>query len=956
MKARNFSVRERTGLKLAVSASALVLAALGAVPAMAQQDASPQQGSSTDAADAAIIVTGTRIKGVAPVGSPVIPVGREEIEKLGVSTTNDALRKLPQIVNFGGNNEQQGGSIIQNTSLNSFAAKSINLRGLGTASTLSLVNGHRVAPQGANGQLFDADNIPAIALERIEVVADGGSAIYGSDAVGGVVNFIMRRPDNVFEVQARAGFADSVEEYIGSVAFGRRWSSGGFFLAYEYQNRTALEAADRPNLYNSDLSPYGGAPNPVLTNPGNVQFGSSFYGIPAGQNGTNVTLGKLTATPNRENAWIGADAIPSGKRHTVVGTFRQDFDDNVTFVADGLFSRRELTNRGIASTATLSVPNTNPFSPCAPGKVDDSATLNCPANGTLTVPYSFLEDLGPLTITGYEQIWSLSGGLEMKLSNDWNANVTTYYSENKGYSLATNQLNTNGLNRALGATVAGTTKPASVPFFNPFCDGQQFDCNSEATLALFRAQTELEVFNRSYGGSANIGGSLFRLPGGDVRVSVGGEIRFDYLFGNGQLSNTRTANVDTFAGVPTSNERDVRSVYAEAYVPLFGPDNARPGLEKLEFNAAVRYDRYSDVGSTTNPRFGVTYAPASGIQFRGSYGTSFRAPSLVDVNKYATAGFLPRTGSGSAVGLSPAAGSFQYVYPIGGNPDLKPETATTWSLGMDLTPELAKGFNFSLTYYNIVYKDKVDTAAYNAPIGAVLNSGAYDDFIVFNPVYFPSKTNQTLAQYVAYWNQITADPQLPVLGLVDPTTVIAIVDARRNNSGVVETDGFDVSLDYTLNGNGIDFRFGARANYVLHYKTSPVPGVALKDEVNHFGYPARFTGKVEAGVDIGGFSGTVFLNYVNSRTITRDFLPAAVPDQYQNIDPITTVDLSLRYNFGETGSMITNGLAASLNVLNVFDADPPLVVNAGGATPIRFDSSYSSSMGRYISFQLSKKF
>jgi iron complex outermembrane receptor protein len=950
-------VRKRLGVNLAISASAMVLALASWSPAMAQQEAaaSPQESAETD--DTEVIITGTRIKGVAPVGSPVIPVGRVEIEKLGVSTTNDALRRLPQIVNFGGNNEQQGGSIIQNTSLNSFAAKSINLRGLGTASTLSLVNGHRVAPQGANGQLFDADNIPAIALERIEVVADGGSAIYGSDAIGGVVNFIMRRPENVFEVQARAGFADSVEEYIGSVAHGRRWSTGGFFLAYEYQNRTALGAADRPNLYNSDLSPYGGAPSPVLTNPGNVQFSpSSVFGIPAGQDGTSLTLGDLTATRNRENAWIGADAIPSGERHTLVGTFRQGFHDSVTFVADGLFSRHELTNHGIASTATLSVPGTNPFSPCAPGKVDDSATLDCPASGILSVPYSFLEDLGPVTIEGYEQIWAGSGGLEMELSSNWSANLNAYYSENKGYSLATNQLNGNGLNRALGSTVQGTTKPADVPFFNPFCDGEQFNCNSAATLALFRAQTELEVFNRSYGGSANIGGSLFSLPGGDLRVSVGGEIRFDYLFGNGQLSNTRTANVGTFAGIPTSNERDVRSVYAEAYIPLFGADNARPGLERLEFNAAVRHDRYSDVGSTNNPRFGLTYSPALGIQFRGSYGTSFRAPTLVDVNKYATAGFLPRTGSGSAVGLSPADGSFQYAYPIGGNPDLKPETAETWSVGFDVTPELARGLNFSVTYYNIVYQDKVDTAAYNAPIGAVLNSGAYDDFIVFNPVYFPDKATMTLDQYVAYWNQITADPKLPVLGLVDPTTLIAIVDARRNNSGIVETDGFDVSVDHTLHGNGADFRFGARANYVLHYKTSPVSGVALKNQVNNFGYPARFTGRVEAGVDIGGFSGTAFLNYVNSRTITRDFLPAAVPDQYQNIDPITTVDLSLRYNFGGTGSMMVDGLAMSLNVLNLFDADPPLVVNAGGATPIRFDSTYSSSMGRYISFQISKKF
>jgi len=955
MNATKLPMHARTSLRFAVSTSILALGLAGLSSAFAQE---PQANESTANEDASIVVTGTRIKGVAPVGSAVVPVGREEMEKMGVSTTNDALRKLPQIVNFGGNNEQSGGSIIQNTSLNSFAAKSINLRGLGTASTLSLVNGHRVAPQGANGQLFDADNIPGIALERIEVVADGGSAIYGSDAIGGVVNFILRRPTNVFEVQARVGMADSVEEYIGSAALGRKWSTGGFFLAYEYQKRTALEATDRPDLYNSDMSPYGGSPNPILSSPGNVQFVSNGtpYGIPVGQNGQSVTLGSLSTTANRNNAWIGADAVPATQRHSVTGTFYQEMGDIVTFSADGIFSRRSLEANSVASTATLSVPSSNPFSPCNPSKVDNSSTLNCPANGTLLVPYSFVDDLGPVHATGYEQIWAISGGLDVKLGGTWNANLSGYYSENKGYSMTTGLLNTNGLNRALGATVAGTTKPASVPFFNPFCDGTQFDCNSADTLKLFNAFSELEVFNKTYGGSANIDGSLFSIGGGDVRIAVGGELRHDYLFGNGQLSNTRTDNVGVATGIPTDNQRDVKSAYGELLIPFFGPGNARPGLEQLEINLAVRYDHYSDVGSTTNPRFGINYSPINGLRFRGSYGTSFRAPSLVDVNPYATAGFLPRTGSGSTVGLSPANGSFQYVYPIGGNPDLSPETAETWSVGFDTTPELIPGLRLSMTYYNIVYTNKVDTAAYNAPIGAVLNSGAYDDFIVFNPVYFPSKTTQTLAQYVAYWNQITSDPNLPVLGLVDPTTVIAIVDARRNNSGVVKTDGLDMSIDYLLSGSWADFRFGAQANYVFAYKTSPVPDVALINQVNNFGYPARSTGRIELGIDKGGFSGTTFINYVNSRQITRDFLPTTVPDQYKKIAAYTTVDLSLRYGFGEDGSKLLDGVGVSLNVQNLFDAKPPLVVNAGGATPIRFDPSYSSSLGRFISLQVSKKF
>ncbi|MCW3836980.1 TonB-dependent receptor domain-containing protein [Sphingomonas canadensis] len=942
--------------RLCVSTSLLALGLSVASPALAQEAAQEEEGAAAQSGDA-IVVTGTRIQGINPVGSAVIPVGRDEIEELGVTTTNDALRKLPQVVNFGGSNDQSGGSVIQNTSLNTFFAKSVNLRGLGTASTLSLVNGHRVAPQGPNGQLFDADNIPAIALERIEVVADGGSAIYGSDAIAGVVNYIIRRPEDVAEVQFRAGFADSVQEYTGSVGFGRRWDTGGIFVAYEYQKRTALEADDRPDLYNSDLSAYGGGLNPLFSNPANVQFANNGtpYGIPAGQNGSAITLGSLTTTANRMNPWTGADAVPSGKRNTVVGSFEQELGASVKFKADGFFSRREYKLDGIPQTATLSVPNTNPFSPCAVGKADNSATLDCPASGTVLVPYNFLYDLGPATATGYEQLWSLSGGFDVDFGGSWHANLTGYYSEDEGDSRTDNLINGNGLNRALGATVAGTAKPAGVPYLNPFCDGSAFDCNSDATVDLFRAFTEIGSKFELYGFTGSVGGSLFSLPGGDVRVAVGGEYHHDFLSGTGQISNTRTDNVGVVTAIPVSNQRSVKSGYAEMFVPVFGSGNAIPGIERLEIDAAIRYDKYSDVGSTTNPKIGVNYVPVQGVTFRGSYGTSFRAPSLVDVNKYATAGFLPRTGTGTAVGLTPANGSFLYVYPIGGNPNLRPEQAETWSFGVDIAPEAISGLHASLTYYNIVYTDKIDTAAYNAPIGGVLSSGQYDDFIVFNPNYFPGKATMTLAQFVSYWNSITADPNLPYLGAPpDPTTIIAIVDARRNNSGVVKTDGLDFSFDYAIESPWATFNIGGQANYTFHYKSAPVPAAPLADEVNHFGYPARFAGRMEFGLQKDGFGATTFINYVNGRKITRTFLPASVPDQYLNIDSYTTVDLSLRYSFGD-GDSLLGGLKLSASVVNLFDAKPPLVVNTGGS-PIRFDPSYSSSLGRFFSFGISKKF
>ncbi len=939
-------LQARGALKLSLSASILAIAATCGTAAYAQD-------TEDQAADGpAIVVTGTRIAGTAPVGSAVIPVTREDLAKIGASTTNDALRKIPQIVNFGGSNDQAGGSVIQNSSLNSFYAKSINLRGLGTASTLTLVNGHRVAPQGSSGQLFDADNIPAIALERIEVVADGGSAIYGSDAIAGVVNFLMRRPQDTVEAQFRAGFADSVEEYIGSLALGKAWSTGGFFLSGEYQKRTALETADRPDLYNSDLSAYGAGANPFFSSPANVVIGGVPYGIPTGQDGSGVTLGDLSPNVNRQNQWLGGYGIPSGERYSAVGTFEQELGDSVTFKADGLFSRHEFLMKYGASFATLDVGPGNPYSPCAPGAPDDSATLNCPGNGRLSVPYSFINDLGPQSDTGYEELWSISGGFDVSLTDSWNANLTGYYSENRGNRLTENQVNTGSLVAAINAPTGG------LDFFNPFCDGDEFSCNSEATVDSFRAFTELGSRFKTKGVTATVNGSLFELGGGAVKVAVGGEYHKDSLAGTGLIGNTRTPNATIIdPGLPTYNTREVSSGYAELFVPVVGASNATPGIARLELDAAVRYDHYSDVGSTTNPKFGINYAPIEGLTFRGSYSTSFRAPTLVDVDMFATAGFLPRAGSGAAVGLSPANGTFNYIYQVGGNPTLKPETSESWSVGVDLSHELVPNLRASLTYYNLTYTNRIDTPAYNTPVGAALSSAAYADLVVLNPTYFANAT-MTQAQYNTFINDhVLHNPDgLGVFGPpLPPEAYIAYIDGRRQNGGVVETDGLDFQFDYVIPGDTVSFRLGAQANYILSFKTSPLPGVSLVDEVNHFGYPAQFTGRAEVGVDVGGFSGTAFVNHVGGREITRAYLPVTSPDQYLDIDAYTTVDLTLRYAFEDSESFITDGLALTVSAQNIFDVDPPLVVNTGG-TPIPFDPSYSSALGRFVSFTISKKF
>src|SRR5690606_12712905 len=155
------------------------------------------------------------------------------------------------------------------------------------------------------------------------------------------------------------------------------------------------------------------------------------YGIPGGQDGTGVSLGDLTTTVNRQNQWLGAYGIPSGERNSAVMTFEQELAPGITFKADGLYSRHEFEMRLASAFATLNVPNTNPYSPCFTGRADDSPTIDCPVNGTVSVPYSFLYDLGPQTDTGHEEIWGLSAGFDIALTDSWDINLLGYISENR---------------------------------------------------------------------------------------------------------------------------------------------------------------------------------------------------------------------------------------------------------------------------------------------------------------------------------------------------------------------------------------------------------------------------------------------------------------------------------------------------------------------------------------------
>lgn len=565
-----------TTIKFAALAatSALVLAA-PALGQTAQPVTDPVQAAGGDTPASEIIVTGSRIRGVAPVGSNVIGITADTIQREPVTSTSDLLRRVPQVVSLGAN--RNGGS-AQNGAANATRGAGINLRGLSTNATLLLYDGKRLPPQGTQGQYTDPSAIPAIALERVEVVADGASAIYGSDAIAGVVNFIPRRGFNGAEVRARAGIADGgySENQVAGV-IGRKWDSGSAMLAGEVTHNDPLRGWDL-DFYQDDNRYRGGRDLRVTNcNPGTITAGGKTYAIPAG-GVTQATAGSLVAGTTNKCFYNTLDTvIPEQTRYSVTGNIRQDLTPGIHLFADGLFSYRKGTIAGI-NTINATVTSANPFFVApAPGITSE------------TVAFSLVPVIGPDFNPYWGRTWNLSAGASADLFADWKA--TAYYAHGESADVADRRL---GINGAALTAALNDTNPATA--FNVFGGG-----NNPATIAKIRdnlfiitGRTKLDVVN------GQVDGTLAELPGGGLKLAAGAEWRKEYTFTDlttGQASGTQKSVAD-------AGSRTVKAVFGELFVPLFGSANAVPGFQELSLSLAGRYGTTAISAALRTPSWG----------------------------------------------------------------------------------------------------------------------------------------------------------------------------------------------------------------------------------------------------------------------------------------------------------------------------------------------------------------
>lgn len=848
-----------------------------------------------------VVVTGTKIRASAPVGSPIVQFTAEEIEKTGYAQSSDLMRSLPNVFNLGADESRIGTGYVQNAGANVTAANGINLRGLGTEATLVLVNGRRLPPGGQGGNLIDPNVFPILAVQRMEVVADGASAIYGSDAVAGVMNLQLRDEFDGAKLSVRYGAGDDVDEqqYVG--IFGTTWDAGGVYVALERFDRSDLATNDRLSLYSEDFRPWGG-PDARTTfgNPGTIIYDGVSYAIPSGQDGTSLVPGDLVAgTSNLHRDSYGGSILPEQERSTVLLVANQRINDRLKLGFEGLLSNRDFWRATGQGTTTLVVPDTNPFfvSP------DPAAT-------SVSVQYSFVDDFGPSAQSGYEDVWQAAIVGEANLWSDWLLSFHASHGKTDTERESGPQIQTAALNAALA-------DPDPATAFNPFGDGS---FTNPATLAqIVGADSANHVANTLANFSAVADGSLFEIPGGTVRAAVGYEHYAEELL----VYNLRGGPVPREESIRFTTERDRNAMFAEVSLPLVGHANSMTGVETLDVNLALRYEHASGHGGQTNPKFGVTWGISEDVTVRGSWGKSYRAPTLTEISPFALSAGFPRSFPDP---LSPT-GLTRGVLLFGGTPDLKPEEATTWSTGLDWRPAELPGFSASITYYDIEYKNRIDRPGQEANILFREDIFGPVGVIVRNP------SQEFLDEIFALPTYCCAP---------EPAENLEVfVDARLFNVGVVRTSGVDLNFDYEWDTEAGEWTVGLMTSYVGEFESQVAPTASKEEFVNQVNYPPEWRARLSGSWSNGSLRIASFVNWINSYDN-----PLVVPTA--SVDGYTTVDLQASYEF--RGDWM-EGFQVIANARNLFDADPPFVQFGS----LAYDPQSASPLGRMLSLQVMKE-
>jgi iron complex outermembrane receptor protein len=908
-------------------------------------------GQSAIGNDGSIIVTGTLVRGIAPVGNSVITMSRQQIEETGAATSAELLQSIPQLPSF---NTLQ----FPIARCNCQTVNRPNLRGLtplevtGSSTTLVLVDGHRVVGMGVLSTTPDPDIVPPAMLERVEMVLDGGSSIYGSDAVSGVMNFVTRKKEVGLRLDARYGFADDYGTFDANATVGKEWQGGSAFISYNYVEHDALFGRDRDYVRRFP-SNVPGIPFPVTSltcSPGNVQL------VPSGAV-FRLPYAAGAAIPNTVNQCDNSDGYsiyPRQHRHSVFAGITQELADGITLDIRGYFlDRREWQTQGgfyqsvFLGPATIfgrptGIPLDSPF----------RQTHLVSGNPFEVQQVSFaFGDAESASVRASLRTWGITPTLTAELGGDWQLRALGSF----GYSRTeshTGIINLAAFNRTI---LAG--------LFNPY-DPASSDPRALESIENF----ETYGLNRQnlYNVRVDADGTLLRLPGGAVKLAVGAEFLRESIWlreGNtvpgaaatGAPAITLPANLPgaplalirpASAPLPVKElSRDNRSLFGELVVPLIGEDNAGPGLREVSLSASARYDNYGDVGETFNPKFGFTWRPVDWLKLRGAWGRSFVAPALTDLHEavptqlgFATNVallFPPVDLIANGTWPAPKPGQNTVAVLGGSRPGLQPQKARSLSLGVDLEPRFAHGLNLSVTYWKTDYDGGIAVPQVTLP---ATYWRAFASSIIVNP------TLAQLGEVAGLADNIVGSPCAPL-----PDCVYAILDDRRRNMLTWKLDGLDFAARFARNTRFGSVRLDIDASYTLTFKARASVDVPYFDQVG--ANASRFRLRASLGARIGG-RWTVATNLNHTGGYRLD--PAVgIEPQQTHVGSFDVINLAVKYEFH--GFHALKGMSLSLNIDNLFDQDPP-EFRETNIDPMLSGYANGATLGRLVRFGIAKQF
>ena len=885
-------------IRIMCSSGAIVVGLGLSGAAMAQTDtAAPIQR---------VEITGSAIKRIdAETAVPITVIKMDDLKKQGVTTIEQVMANLTVSQSSLGTSQVVGAG--------TGGASYADLRGIGANKTLVLLNGRRLANNAFDSSAPDLNMIPFAALERVEVLRDGASALYGSDAVGGVINFITKKDfrggvisAGLDSPQHPGGMSKSVNVGYG---FGDIDTDGfNVFAVFDHQEQKSIGGTQRPfnTRYAGGLSP--------TTSPANY-FQDDKSGNPAAPGCTSAA--NLIPAPGGTSCQMTTssfvDYIPKSERNSALikGTMKLNADHQLSLEALSTEStvRSQIAPvpyGGLRQNSTRLDGTLNPFYPGNPGAITPNIPLNplfigntgsLPAGakpGFINVKWRDLPN-GPRADENVNKQKRFVAALTGTLVG-WDYDGALTYNENtvrenlKGYSdggiITAGVLN--GIINPFGEqNAAGTALINSAAL-----DGTVRTAKGKTTGADLHASRELGDW---------VG------AGRKAALAVGAQYSHEEFLSVAE--HDYAAKVVASTGIdPDSHDegsRKVYAAYAELNVPL---------LSTLDVTAAVRYDKYNDFGSSTNPKFGFRFQPTKTVLLRGSYSTGFRAPSLYEINSAQTYTNTSQRNDpvncpgGTAIPGKPTAANCnqQFQALFGGNKNLDPETSKNATIGLMIEP--IKDLNVGIDLWYIQLKHS---------IGSVSEDDVFD-----NPGLYASTYHRTAAGNLA-----TDGSQCP-----DPTTC-GYVDLRTQNLGGTNTNGIDLSLAYKL-------RAGTYGNYSLNSTTT---------YVHKYEYQNSENGAWHQNVGIFSGAGPVF-KFQNTTSVnwTKGLLSAGLSAHYKTgyLDQDEETHVPSYTTFDAFGSWtMPKGFGVTFGVRNLADRAPPLsfqtnVFQAG------YDPRYTDPIGR----------